>query len=204
MLHSQSLTELLPLDLLLGYIEATFLSFLANVVPVLAPPTWIVLIMFKNHNPQLDIFGIAISGVVGTILGKYGMYLYCMLLGKHIPVKYRNNADYVSGLLGKHKTGMFLGSFLYAISPLPSNFLFISFGVSSTEVLPALSGFAAGRLVSYGALMYTSDLIFGYLDSLGVSHVRLIIDVLGIVAGVSIIFVDWKEIAGKFKLRPRA
>ena len=190
------------MDDLLLYLELILFAFLVNVVPALAPPTWIILAMFKNHNPELSILAIAVLGVVGTILGRYVMYLYCRALGRHVPQKYGKNLTYVSRLLGKHKVGLFFGSLLYALSPLPSNFLFISFGVSSLEIFPVLGGFAAGRLISYTALTYATHRVFLFLEALGLANLRLVIDVLGLVGGISVIFIDWESMAAKFNFHP--
>lgn len=190
------------LDDLLLYFEVTLIAFLVNVIPAFAPPTWIVLSMFKIHNPELDTLGIAVFGVVGSIVGRYVLYLYCRALGRYVPRKCAENISYISRFLGEKKLGLFLGTFLYALSPLPSNFLFISSGVSAVEVLPVLGGFALGRLISYASLTYTSHRIFLLFDALGVANMRLAIDVLGVVGGVAVIFIDWRKVLDKLKLSP--
>lgn len=43
----------------LGYLEATFLAFLVNVIPAFAPPTWIVLSLYKINNPQFNSVALA-------------------------------------------------------------------------------------------------------------------------------------------------
>jgi membrane protein YqaA with SNARE-associated domain len=182
------------------YFEVTLIAFLVNVIPALIPPTWIVLSMFKIHNPELDTLGIAVFGVVGSIVGRYVMYLYCRALGRYVPRKYGENIRYISRFLGEKKLGLFFGTFLYALSPMPSNFLFISSGVSAIEVLPVLGGFALGRLLSYTILTYTSHRIFLFLDALGIWNMRLVIDVLGVVGGVAVIFIDWRKVLDKLNL----
>ena len=185
------------------YFEVILVAFLVNVIPALAPPTWVVLSMYKIHNPNLDTLGIAFSGVLGTIAGRYVMYLYCRAFGTYVPRKYVGNIGYISRFLGEKKLGLFLATFLYALSPLPSNFLFISSGISAVEVLPVLGGFAVGRLISYASLTYASHRIFLFLDALEIRNVRLAIDVLGVVGGVSVIFIDWRKMLEKLKLSPR-
>lgn len=182
------------------YFEVTLIAFLVNIIPALVPPTWIVLSMFKIHNPELDTLGIAVFGVVGSIVGRYVMYLYCRALGRYVPHKYGENIRYISRFLGEKKLGLFFGTFLYALSPLPSNFLFISSGVSAVEVLPVLGGFALGRLISYATLTYTSHRIFLFFDALGIRNMRLAIDVLGVVGGVAVIFIDWRKVLDKLNL----
>lgn len=173
------------------------IAFLVNVIPALVPPTWMVLSMFEMHNPELSTLEIAIFGVVGSVMGRYVLYLYSRVLGRHVPSKYGENLSYISRFLGEKKLGLFLGTFLYALSPLPSNFLFISSGVSAVEVLPVLCGFALGRFISYASLTYTSHRLFLFFDALGVGDVRLALDVFGVLGGVAIIFIDWKKLLEK-------
>lgn len=182
------------LDVLLLYFEVTLIAILVNVIPAFAPPTWIVLSFFKIQNPELDTLGLALFGVVGSIAGRYGMYLYSRALGTYVPRKYEENLSYISRFLGEKKLGLFLATFLYSLSPLPSNFLFISSGISAVEVLPVLGGFAIGRIISYATLTYMSHRLFFFLDALGVPYMRLAIGVLGLVGGIAVIFIDWRKV----------
>jgi membrane protein YqaA with SNARE-associated domain len=188
------------MDDLLLYFEVTLIAFLVNVIPALVPPTWVMLSMFKIHNPELDTLWIAAFGVVGSILGRYVLYLYCRVLGKFVPRKYEENIHYISRFLGEKKLGVFIGTFLYALSPLPSNFLFISSGVSAVDVLPVLGGFALGRLISYASLIHASHRVIIFFDALGVANIRLAMDVLGLVGGIAVLFVDWRKVLEKLKL----
>ena len=188
-------------DLLL-YFQVTLIAFVVNVIPAFVPPTWIVLSMFKIHNPELDTMGIASFGVAGSIVGRYVLYLYCKVFGRFVPSKYGDNVRYISKFLGEKKLGLFLGTFLYALSPLPSNFLFISSGISAVEVLPVLGGFALGRIISYAALIHVSHSVFLFFDSLGLENMRLALDVLGIVAGFAVVLIDWRKVLEKLRLNP--
>ena len=188
-------------DLLL-YFQVTLIAFVVNVIPAFVPPTWIVLSMFKIHNPELDTLVIAGFGVVGSIVGRYVLYLYSKVFGRFVPSKYGDNIRYISRFLGQRKLGLFLGTFLYALSPLPSNFLFISSGISAVEVLPVLGGFALGRIISYAALIHASHRVFLFFDTLGLENIRLAVDVLGVVGGIAVVLIDWRKVLERLKLQP--
>jgi hypothetical protein len=59
-----------------------------------------------------------------------------------------------------------------------------------------LGGFALARGISYTILIQASMGIFSILALFGGPYVKDIVNVLGVIAGVSVIFIDWR------KLRP--
>jgi membrane protein YqaA with SNARE-associated domain len=178
------------------YLEVTFVAFLVNVVPAFVPPTWIVLCIFAINNPHLSSLSLAFSGVIGSVAGRFVMYLYSKQLGKYIPHKYAENLEYFKKFIEERKLGLFLGTLLYSLSPLPSNFLFLAFGLSRVELLPVIAGFAIARIISYSSVVYLSTKAFAHLTFLGIENVRRIADLLGLLAGVSVIFIDWRKLGG--------
>lgn len=185
------------MDNILLYLQVTLVAFLVNVIPAFVPPTWLVLSMYKIHNPALDSLWLAVFGVIGSVAGRFILYLCSKVLLKYLPHQFVDNATSLGGILSRKKRGLFSGSFIYALSPLPSNFLFITAGISATEILPITAGFALGRLISYTVLNHASYTIFSIIESLGIENMRLAIDVLGIVGAVAVVFVDWKRILGR-------
>ncbi len=185
------------MDNILLYLQVTLVAFLVNVIPAFVPPTWLVLSMYKVHNPALDSLWLAVFGVIGSVAGRFILYFCSKVLGKYLPHQYLDNATSLGGILGRKKRGLFSVSFIYALSPLPSNFLFITAGVSATEILPITAGFAIGRLIAYAILNHVSYTIFSIIESLGIGNMTLAIDILGVVGAVSVVFVDWKRILGK-------
>lgn len=183
--------------LLLNYLEVMLLAFLANVVPAFAPPTWMMLSLYHIDHSLLNTPVVVFFGVVGSVGGRFVMYYYSLLLGRYVPDKYAENLKSFRSLFEKRKFGLFIGSFIYSIGPLPSNILFIASGIARTEILPILGGFAFARGVSYMLLIYTSLRVFSFFEVLGVPYVKIIVNVLGIVAGIAVAFVDWKKFRRK-------
>lgn len=182
---------------LLNYVEVILLAFLANVVPAFVPPTWMVLSLYHIDHPFLNTPIVVFLGVVGSVGGRFVMYYYSRLLGRYVPNKYAENLKSFRSLFEKRKFGLFIGSFIYSIGPLPSNILFIASGIARTEILPILGGFAFARGVSYLLLISASLRVFSFLEVLGVPYVKDIINVLGIVAGIAVALVDWKKLRRK-------
>lgn len=184
-------------DDVLSYLEVTLLSFLVNVIPAFAPPTWMVLSLYQIDHPLLNTPIVAFLGVVGSVGGRFVMYYYSRILGKYIPNKYADNLKAFKGFVEERKLGLFFGTFIYSLGPLPSNFLFIASGITRTELLPVLGGFAVARGVSYVLLIYASLGVLSFLELLGGSYVKHIVNVIGVVAGVTVVFVDWRKLCRK-------
>lgn len=178
---------------ILNYLEVLLLAFLSNVVPAFAPPTWMVLSIYQIDHPLLDTLVIVFLGVVGSVVGRLVMYYYSRLLSKYVPAKYAENLASFKALFEKRRVGIFVGSFIYSIGPLPANILFIASGVARAEIWPILGGFALARVVSYMLLVYASLHIFSFLEVVGGSYVKDVVNILGIIAGIAVALVDWKK-----------
>ena len=179
------------------YIEVTFIAFLVNVAPAFVPPTWIVLSLYGINHPELNSLALSLFGVIGSVAGRFLVYLYSKPLKKYLPQKQADNINYFKRLLEGRRWSRFLGSFIYSLGPFPSNFLFVSSGISGIEILPVLAGFAVGRAVSYTSLVYASYKAFFLLEIFGLKRIRFLADLLGILAALSIVFINWKKLFKK-------
>ena len=180
----------------LNYVEVLLLSFIVNVVPAFVPPTWMVLSIYHIDHPSLNTPIIVLLGVVGSVAGRLVMFYYSRILGKYLPSKYSENLKSFKGYVEERKRGLFLGAFIFSLGPLPTNFLFIACGIARTEILPVLGGFAIARTISYALVIYASLSIFSALSPFGGPYFKEIVNILSIIAGIGVVFVDWK------KLRP--
>lgn len=183
------------IDNFLNYLEVILLSFVVNVVPAFVPPTWLALTIYHLNHPLLDTPIVALAGVAGSVGGRLVMYYYSKILGKYMPSKYADNLKSFRGFLEKRKRGLFFGTLIYSLGPLPSNFLFIAAGIARTEILPVLGGFALGRGISYILLIYASLHVFSVMELVGGLYVKELVNVLGIIAGLAIVFVDWRKLS---------
>lgn len=177
------------------YLAVTITSIIVNVVPAFAPPTWLVLSLYKINHPQIDLLALAFFGVVGSVIGRYVMYRYSELFGKYIPKKEVENLRYFRKFIGETNPRVFIETLVFSMSPLPSNFLFIAFGLSEVNIQPVLVGFFLGRLLSYTFLIQASFKSFTYFSNyFGAGETRIIIDLLGVLFAVIVIFIRWKKV----------
>ncbi len=177
---------------LLGYAALTAVIILINVVPALAPPSWLVLSLYKINNPGQDVLTIALVGVIGSVLGRYVMYKYSSVFGNFLPAKYSRNIHMFKNVIDGGNFGPFMTSLLFSLGPLPSNFLFISSGMSGVKLPPLLAGFALGRFASYTFFVFAAFHALRFFSFLGID-LTLASDLIGILATVTVVLIDWKK-----------
>jgi hypothetical protein len=125
--------------------------FLLNVVPAFAPPTWMVFSFVGFHFPEQNGAGLAIAGALAGTLGRVTLAKLSRIVirQKFMSEDARRNVDAIrENLQGRTKLtfGLFL---LYAFSPLPSNYLFIAYGLTAMDLKLIAIPFFLGRTVSY-------------------------------------------------------
>ncbi|MEM5312395.1 hypothetical protein [Paraburkholderia sp. JHI869] len=125
--------------------------FLINIMPAFAPPTWMAMswVGFNLHEGSTLLF--ALVAASAATLGRLALATFArsIVRGRWIREADRQNIDVVSAWLGTHKkktAGAFL---IYALSPFPSNYLFIAYGLSGLPLRFIGAAFFAGRTVSY-------------------------------------------------------
>lgn len=183
--------------MILMYLIAVLSIFVANIVPIFAPPTWIMLSLYKISNPELNIGILVLLGVIGSVAGRFAMYHYSKALGRYVPQRYTGNLTQFKKAVEEKKCGLFLGSFAYSLSPLPSNYLFIGSGISGMKIIHTLTGFAFGRAISYLLLIYGFYKTFSSFGVSSTGNMQLFGNILGILACVLLIFIDFQKIIGK-------
>ena len=128
------------------------LIFGLNLIPAFAPPTWmaLALIGFQYHDASALL--LAGVGAVAATLGRLTLarLSHVLIRKKLLSDAHRANIDVIKDRL-KKRTTLTVGLFLfYAFSPLPSNFLFIAYGLTGLPLLRVALPFFIGRLASYG------------------------------------------------------
>ncbi len=110
--------------------------FVVNVVPAFMPPTWVLLVYYSLFY-CIDPLYLAILAAIASMLGRIALAKWSG------PLTYRffhksmaSNAEYAREECSKHRSAEFFGSFLYALSPLPSRLDFHSSGSCKTPACP--------------------------------------------------------------------
>ena len=129
-----------------------FLVVLAlNLLPAFAPPTWVALSFFSYKFPDNDIGMLALVGATAATLGRVILAKSARVLvrGKLLSAETRENIDAIRGTLQGKRAWTAGASLFYAFSPLPSNYLFIAYGLTTLELRVLALPFFLGRLIGY-------------------------------------------------------
>ena len=132
--------------------------FLLNIVPAFAPPTWMVFSFVGFHFPEHNGASLAIAGALAATLGRVTLAKLSRVVirQKFMSADARRNVDAIRENL-KGRTKLTFGLFLlYAFSPLPSNYLFIAYGLTAMDLKLIAIPFFLGRTVSYSFWRFAS------------------------------------------------
>ena len=134
------------------------LVFLFNILPAFAPPTWVALSAFSVGAPEVNLFGLALTGAVAATLGRIVLAKLArvVLRGRLLSEASRRNVDEIRNRIEAHRAASAVGLVLFALSPLPSNHLFIAYGLTSLRIVFAAAPFFVGRLTSYSFWIFSA------------------------------------------------
>jgi len=170
--------------------------FVLNIIPALAPPTWAVLSFFYITNPQ-NIFILVIIGVTASTCGRFVLAKVSLIAtDKFADGKKKQEFLAIKQKLEGKAWQKFTFTLIYALSPLPSNALFIAFGATKTRLREVLAGFFVGRTLSYLFLIFTTQQVFASFEATmqgNASLWTLMIELIGVVAVIAFFFVDWNK-----------
>lgn len=174
-----------------------------NAVPLLMPPTWIVLASFYIVDPTYDVLLLSLVGSSGATLGRFILQRYSRLFRRFAGPQRRAGMDTINKTLSKRRYGYGVASFLFAATPLPSNMLFVAYGLMGAKNIGMYVGFWCGRVVSYYVMISVSRVVLvPFLQLFQDRYVGILVaDAAGV--GVVILFacIDWDLLLTDKKLR---
>ena len=139
--------------------------FALNLLPAFAPPTWTAMSFIGLTIPGIDFVSLAVVAAAAT-LGRITLAKLSRAIVRQrlLSEQTRCNVDAIRhGIEGRPATTF--GTFLaYSFSPLPSNYLFIAYGLTSLPIAFLAVPFFVGRLVSYAFWIRTAAAVGDRLD----------------------------------------
>ncbi len=186
-----------------SYIGIFFLLIAVNAAPILMPPTWIILSSFFALDASLDPFLLAIVGATGATIGRFFLKYISGFFRRFVGKEQESNLDAIGNFLNKKKFGYTLTSFLFAATPLPSNMLFVAYGMMRAKSIGLYIGFWCGRLLSYYIMITISEAVLAPLLQLFEDKMIGIIvaDIIGIGAVIFFTCINWQVLLFQRKLR---
>ena len=174
-----------------------------NAAPILMPPTWIVLSSFFALDSSLDPLLLALVGATGATIGRLILKNLSGFFRRFVGKEQKSNLDAIGNFLNRKKFGYVLTSFLFAATPLPSNMLFVAYGMMRAKSIGLYFGFWLGRVLSYYIMITISSVILTPFLELFEDKIIgiLVADVVGI--GVVVIFtcINWQILLLERKLQ---
>jgi membrane protein YqaA with SNARE-associated domain len=174
-----------------------------NAAPILMPPTWIVLSSFFALDSSLDPLLLALVGATGATIGRLILKNLSGFFRRFVGKEQKSNLDAIGNFLNRKKFGYVLTSFLFAATPLPSNMLFIAYGMMKAKSIGLYFGFWVGRLLSYYIMITISSVVLTPFLELFEDKIIgiLVADIVGI--GVVVIFtcINWQTLLLERKLQ---
>ena len=168
------------------------------------PPSWIVLSSFLLLDPTLDILTLAAVGATGATIGRFILKRTSHLFRRFVWQEQKSNLDLIGSFLNRKRFGYFLVSFLFAATPLPTNMLFVAYGLIRAKSIGLYIGFWFGRLLSYYIMLSISNVVLEPFLKLFEDRYTgiLIADAVGVIFLVFFASIDWGMLLTqkKFKL----
>jgi membrane protein YqaA with SNARE-associated domain len=137
------------------------LVFFLNVIPAFAPPTWMVFSFLGFRFPDHMGVVLALVGALAATLGRFTLAKASrVIVRRHLlSEEARQNVDALKEQLSQRKKLTFGLLLFYAFTPLPSNYLFIAYGLTTMELKLITIPFFIGRSVSYSFWAFTASTV---------------------------------------------
>jgi membrane protein DedA with SNARE-associated domain len=125
--------------------------FVLNVIPAFAPPTWMVFSYLGFRYPDHSTWLLALVGAGAATLGRFVLAKMSRVIVRNhwLSDSARANVDTIRNELEKHPKLTFGAFLFYAFTPLPSNYLYIAFGLTTLPLIRIVIPFLLGRFISY-------------------------------------------------------
>jgi uncharacterized membrane protein YdjX (TVP38/TMEM64 family) len=138
-----------------------------NAAPAFAPPTWMTMSWIGFNVRDGNPFVLAVIAASAATIGRLLLAASARKLvrGKLMHEDDRQNIDTAAAWLEKHRTVTIGSFFLYALSPLPSNYLFIAYGLTGMSLRALGLAFFIGRTASYSLWTHLGRFAYDRLDA---------------------------------------
>lgn len=199
-------------DLLYDYLISLFsqytypfvflMIFVLSIIPILTPPTWIIVVSAYSLNDQLNPLLLSAIGATAAVIGRMILLQVSTIGRKVINDQRKSSLEKLRKYLEKTRYGYLFGTLLFALTPLPSNMLFISYGLMNAKSLGIIAGFWIGRFIAYLFMISLSKYFVDYFKEILNSDIQsiFIIDIIGIIMTLFMLLIDWNILFSERKL----
>ncbi len=174
-----------------------------NAAPILMPPSWIILTSFYLLDPTLNVVILAMVGATGATIGRFVLKRISVVFRRFVSEEQKSNLDVIGNYLNNKKYGYVIASFLFGATPLPSNMLFIAYGLMRAKSMGIYVGFWFGRVISYIAMIYFGNAVLTPFLELFEDRLTAILLIDGAGIGLIVLFasINWTLLITKRKIK---
>ena len=186
-----------------SYFGIFLLLVLVNVAPILMPPTWLILVSFYALDETLSPAFLAVIGATGATSGRFVLLCASRFFRKFMSEERKSSLDGIANYLKSKKLGYFIASFLFGATPLPSNMLFIGYGLMKAKSAQIYLGFWLGRVISYYVMISISKVVLIPFTKLFEDQLLgiVLVDVFSIVMLVFFACINWNMLITQRKIQ---
>lgn len=174
-----------------------------NASPILMPPSWIILTSFYLLDPTLNVILLAVVGATGATIGRFFLKKISGYFRRFVAEEQKSNLDIIGNYLNNKKYGYVIASFLFGATPLPSNMLFITYGLMRAKSIGIYIGFWFGRIISYIVMIYFGNAVLTPFLEIFEDRLTGILLIDGVGIGVIILFasINWTILITQRKIK---
>ena len=186
------------------YLAVFFSALSVDLVPVIAPPAWTLMVFFLVKF-QLNPWGVLVVGVLGSGLGRYIFSLYVpKIADRLIKRRKREELEFMGKKLGQKLWPSWLFVFIYTLTPLSTSALFTAAALAKVNAWRTVPPFFCGKMVSDAVMIFTGRYAFQNITGIvqGTFSAKGIITlVVALVITAACLFVDWRALLEKKQLK---
>ena len=174
----------------LGIFVASFIGAMSIVIPI--PYTVLIFLMGKILDPFL----VALSAGAGSALGEFFGYLMGYYGRAVMSEERKRKVDYILKVFSRYGA---LTIFVFALSPLPDDLLFIPLGIMRYSFIKAFVPCLLGKIAMSLILAYGGAASIGFIETLfggeeGSVWMMVVSAVLLFAVIVVMLKVDWEKL----------
>lgn len=182
-------------------LAAFALIFVINVVPAFMPASWMVMAFFYIQF-DLPLLLLTLGGALCSGLGRMVLARGSRWLKRGYMHDRRADLDELGRFLDERRHAVGSTVFLYSLSPLPTNNLFIAAGMTEVNLVWVLAGFWSARALADTFWVWTTDQVFDSLTqvfgNVYGSWFGIAFQLLGITSIALLYFLPWAKWLRRF------
>jgi hypothetical protein len=143
-------------------LAALMLIFAVNLLPAFMPASWMVMSFFYIHF-ELPLLVLTIGGAIVSGFGRLVLAKESTLIKRRFMRSQAQDLDELGGFLKTREHWLIPTVFGYALTPLPTNNLFVAAGLAEVRLPLVLVGFWAARVPADTFFVWSTHRIFSSL-----------------------------------------